>query len=98
VKVVIEEIAYADVDDIAAFYEKQRKGTASYFVRRFSECVLALQTTGGTHRKRQDYHFCMVKKFPVGVFYKVDEGIVRIRGVMDCRRSPRWIRSQLRDL
>lgn len=95
-KVVIEAAAYHDVDLVSSFYEEQESGVGSYFVQQFARTARRLEVTGGSHRLRGEFHFCLVEHFPVGIYYKVEDDEVRIRGVLDCRRSPNWISRQLK--
>ena len=94
-KVVIESAAYQDVDLVSDFYESQEPGVDAYFVQQFARTARSLATTGGIHAKKFDFHFCLVERFPVAMYYKVEEEEVRIRAVLDCRRDPRWISRQL---
>jgi hypothetical protein len=95
-KVVIEAAAYHDVDLVSDFYEEQESGVGAYFVQQFARTARSLQVTGGSHRRRGGFHLCLVERFPVGIYYKVEDDEVRIRGVLDCRRSPNWISRQLK--
>lgn len=95
-KVVIEAAAYQDVDLVSDFYEEQEPGVGAYFVQQFARTARSLEFTGGIHVKRNDFHFCLVERFPVAMYYKVEEGEVRIRAVLDCRRNPRWLNRQLK--
>jgi hypothetical protein len=95
-KVVIEAAAYHDVDLVSDFYEEQESGVGAYFVQQFARTARSLQMTGGSHHRRGEFHFCLVERFPVGIYYKVEDDEVRIRGVLDCRRSPKWISGQLK--
>ena len=95
-KVVLETGAVGDLDVISDFYEKQEAGVGAYFIQQFALTARALQWNGGSHRQRGGYHFCLVERFPVGIYYRVEEGEVRISGVLDCRRHPNWITHQLK--
>jgi len=35
------------------------------------------------------------KRFPFAVYYRVENAIVRVYAVLDCRRDPSWIRDRL---
>ena len=96
-RVRVEKGAHGDVADIAEFYDDQETGVGAYFARQFIAKAIELQDTGGTHGKRQTFHFCLVDRFPVGIYYKIQEDEVRVHAVTHCRRSPRWIRQQLKN-
>jgi hypothetical protein len=95
--VVIEAAAYSDVDAMSDFYDQQESGIGLYFVRQFAHTARDLEATGGIHVRRYGFHFCLIEHFPVALYYQVENKEVRIVAVLDCRRSPRWIRRQLRD-
>ena len=95
-KVVIEATAYDDVDLVSDFYERQEPGVGAYFIQQFAHTARSLNVTGGSHSLRRGFHFCLVERFPVAIYYKVEGDEVRIRGVLDCRRSPKWISRQLK--
>ena len=96
-RVVIEAAAYSDVDAVSDFYDQQEAGVGLYFVQQFARTARSLETTGGIHVRRHGFHFCLIERFPVALYYQVESDEVRIVAVLDCRRSPRWIRRQLRD-
>jgi hypothetical protein len=95
-KVAIEAAAYHDVDLVPDVYEEQQSVVGACFVKQFARTARSLQVTGGSHRRRGGFHLCLVERFPVGIYYKVEDDEVRIRGVLDCRRSPNWISRQLK--
>jgi hypothetical protein len=95
--VAIEAVAYSDVDAMSDFYDQQESGVGLYFVQQFACKARSLETTGGIHVQRHGFHFCLIERFPVALYYQVENNEVRIVAVLDCRRSPRWIRRQLKD-
>lgn len=94
--VKIENSAELDLLESYWFYEDQEIGAGDYFLKMIRHEILELARTGGVHRKRNGLHFCPSPRFPYGFYYRVDGEIVKVFAVLDCRRSPRWIRHQLK--
>jgi hypothetical protein len=93
-KLVIEDDAVNDADLIADFYDRAEYGTGAYFLSRMRETGLELLSTGIARSKRFGFFFCMVIRFPVAMYYRIDADI-RICAVLDCRLDPRTIREIL---
>jgi len=94
--VKIENSAEADLIEIYWFYEDHEAGAGEYFLTMIQPEIQELAVIGGVHRKRHGLHFCASRRFPHGFYYRVDGEIVKVFAVLDCRRDPHWIRSQLR--
>jgi len=94
--VKIENSAEWDMIEAHWFYEDQEIGAGDYFLRMIRLEILELARTGGVHRKRHGLHFCPSRCFPHGFYYRVDDEIVKVFAVLDSRRSPSWIRQQLK--
>ena len=41
------------------------------------------------------FHRALSKRFPFAIYYRVAGQEVQVYAVLDCRRSPAWIRSHL---
>jgi len=41
------------------------------------------------------FHRALSKRFPFGVYYLVEDAVIRIYAVLDLRRDPAWIRRRL---
>ena len=55
----------------------------------------ALILFAGIHPMEFGFHRALSKRFPFGVYYLVEDEIVRIYAVLDLRRDPAWIRRRL---
>lgn len=91
----IEDCAERDLVSGFWFYENPNPGMGDYFLIKIREEILELAGCGGVHRKRHGFHFCPSKRFPHGFYYQIASETVKVYAVLDCRRSPRWIRRQL---
>jgi hypothetical protein len=94
----IEILPEAQNDLVAGFrfYEAQGHGLGSYFRESILEDIDSLAIHGGIHAKVFEYHRSLSKRFPFAIYYRVETNVVRVRAILDCRRSPSWIRRRIR--
>ena len=79
------------------FYENSEPGLGNYFLTNPYSDIESLKVFGGIHRKAHgEFHRTISKRFPFAIYYTVNNDIVKIRSVLDCRRRPSWIRGHLR--
>ena len=86
-------------DDLLAgfqFYERQAPGLGRYFRDSLFEDIESLTVHGGVHAKLFGYHRSLSKRFPFAIYYRVEANVVRVFAILDCRRSPSWIRRRIR--
>lgn len=87
-------------EDLAAgfvFYEQQQPGLGRYFFRSLWTDIETLRTNAGIHRVLfGKYHRLLSPKFPYAIFYRIVGATVFIHAVIDCRRSPEWIKRRLK--
>jgi hypothetical protein len=96
VKLEILDQAVEDLIEGFHFYEDQQPGLGSYFLTNLFGDIESLRLYGGVHRQAyRSYHRLLSKRFPFAVFYKVEQEIVFVHAVVDCRRDPAWIRKRL---
>jgi hypothetical protein len=57
----------------------------------------SLALYGGMHRQTGGYFVMLSKRFPYAIYYKVEAEVAVVWRVLDCRRDPRWIRTQLKN-
>jgi hypothetical protein len=97
VKIKILKSAYQDLISGFYFYEKQGKGLGTYFLDTLFSDIDSLQVYAGIHSIHFDkYHRLLSKRFPFAIYYRVEEDMVYIHAVLDCRRNPAWIRKKLK--
>lgn len=86
--------------DLAAgywFYEEQESGLGAYFLRRIYEDLELLADHAGIHRQTASgFHKMIARRFPYAIFYRIRGGTVEVLAILDGRRSPEWIRQQLK--
>ena len=95
-KIVIQSSALADLAEGYDFYERNETGLGSYFLDSLYSDIDSLQLYAGIHLIQFDkYHRLLAKRFPHGIYYRVEEQTVLVRAVLDLRRDPKWIKRRL---
>jgi hypothetical protein len=96
IQIRISEDAFDDLNQGFLFYEMQSFGLGDYFTSCLRADIEGLKITAGVHPiVYQDYHRCLSRTFPYGIFYSCDNDIVTIWAVLDLRRDPQWIAERL---
>lgn len=98
-KLRILDAASLDLIDGYRFYEKQQAGLGDYFLNSLYSDIDSLQLSAGMHTVFfGHYHRALSKRFPFAIYYKPIGQEVLIHAVLDCRRSPAWIREYVTKL
>ena len=93
----ILDLAKNDLIEGYHFYESKEGGLGDYFLVNLYSDIESLKLFGGIHRKVYcGFHRALSKRFPFAIYYTVEENIIRIKAVVDCRRNPSWIRKHVR--
>ena len=96
-RVKILPSALNDLADGRSFYQKQNPGVGDYFLDSLFSDIDSLALYGGIHRRASDYFVLLAKRFPYAIYYKMEADVAIVWRVLDCRRDPRWIRTQLKN-
>lgn len=95
-KISLLASASRDLIDGYRFYEKQVKGLGEYFIDSLYADIDSLMISAGIHAMCfGKYHRLLSKHFPFAIYYRVEENLVKVYAVLDCRRSPAWARKKL---
>ena len=94
-RVKLLDAAEKDIEEGYRFYEKQAPGLGAYFLDSLFSDIDSLAYYGGIHQIIFGHHRLLSKRFPFAVYYQVDENIVLVKAVLDCRRKPSWMRGKL---
>ena len=95
-KIEILASASRDLIDGYHFYEKQTGGLGNYFLDSLYSDIDSLMINAGVHAVFfGKYHRLLSKRFPFAVYYRTRDQAVKVYAVLDCRRSPVWIREKL---
>ncbi|CAG1020662.1 hypothetical protein DOJK_00496 [Patescibacteria group bacterium] len=96
-KIKILASASQDLIDGYWFYEKQAEGLGLYFLDSLFSDIDSLIINAGIHPLYfGKYHRMLSKRFPFAVYYRVENKIALVYGVLGCRRSPAWIKKKLK--
>jgi len=94
-KIKILEEAEQDLINGFRFYEAQNFGLGQYFLDSLFSDIDSLQLFADIHPWYFGYQRLLSKRFPFAIYYQVDNDIVRIRAVLDCRQDPKKIQDRL---
>jgi plasmid stabilization system protein ParE len=95
-KLRILDSALVDLDRGRRFYELQGEGLGAYFLDSLFAEIESLMLYAGVHRKVFGFHRLIARRFPYGVYYRVEDGgVAVVWRVLDLRRSPAVVRKAL---
>lgn len=80
------------------FYEAQSLGIGLYFLDCLRTDINTLALHAGIHEQSEGFYRMLARRFPFAVYYLIAESRIEIYAVLDCRRDPTWISSQLAKL
>ena len=95
-KVTVLQSAEDHLAEGVGFYEQQSDGLGVDFLHALLADIAALARYGGIHSRCFGFHRSVADRFPFAVYYRLDGEEVKVHAVLDCRRSPAWIRRRLR--
>jgi len=96
VRIEILGEAQEDLIEGFRFYETRETGVGSYFLDCLFSDIDSLLLFAGIHQIVYGYHRYLSKRFPFAIYYDVEGELIRVHAILDCRRSPSWIRKRLR--
>ncbi|MDC7218889.1 MAG: hypothetical protein PQJ59_03050 [Spirochaetales bacterium] len=91
----ITKSAWSDLDIGYEYYEEKSKGLGRYFSDTIFSEIDSLQIYAGIHIKIQNHYRFLVKKFPFAIYYTIENDIVFIDAILDCRLNPASIDERL---
>ena len=94
-RIEILDRAKQDFLDGFRFYEEQSEGVGRYFVDSLMADIESLQLYAGVHAKQLGYYRMRARRFPFAIYYRLEEEVIQVHAVLDCRRNPAWIRKRL---
>jgi hypothetical protein len=95
VSIRILSCAEDDLVEGFRFYESFACGVGSEFIDSIYAEIDTLEFEAGIHRQVFGYHRMLSKRFPFGVFYKLESPWISVYAVLDLRRDPTWIQAAL---
>lgn len=96
-RIEILDEAQEDLIQGFRFYEAQEAGLGSYFLDSLFSDIDSLLVFAGIHPVTYGYYRSLSNRFPFAIYYSMDRELVRVVAVLDCRRSPTWISTRLKE-
>lgn len=93
--VVVLEDAAADLEAGRLFYDSLEPGVGEYFIESLLSDFDSLVLYAGVHSLHFGFHRMLSKRFPFGIYYELEGDTALIYAILDMRRDPLWIRSEL---
>jgi plasmid stabilization system protein ParE len=95
-RIRILDSALEDLDRGREFYERQGEGLGAYFLDSLFSEIDSLVLYAGIHRMVFGCHRLLARRFPYGVYYRIEDGaVVVVWRVLDLRQSPSRTRRAL---
>lgn len=95
--VVVLEDAAADTEAGRWFYDSREPGVGDYFESAILTDLESLALYAGIHPRYCGFHRALSKRFPVAIYYLVEDDTAFVYAILDMRRNPAWIHQQLSD-
>ena len=94
-KIRILESAVADLVTGRDFYDLQEAGVGDYFLDSLFSDIDSLVLYAGIHRQVFGFHRLLSKRFPYAIYYRVENDMILVFRILDCRRDPQRLRRLL---
>jgi plasmid stabilization system protein ParE len=94
--VIVLASAADDLDRARRFYETQSVGLGEHCVDSVLRALEALVQVSGIHSRHHGYYRMINKTFHLGIYYRELGDDTLVVAVLDLRRDPNWITTQLR--
>ena len=89
-QIVIRAAAAADIEDAFIWYEEQRSGLGSDFLKTVDDALVAIQRAPHLHPvTHRDTRRALLRRFPYGIYYRIYEDLLVVVACMHGRRNPR---------
>ncbi len=96
-RIQILNSANQDLIEGFRFYEKQAEGLGVYFLDTLFSDIDSLIIYAGIHPLFfEKYHRLLSKRFPFAVYYRIEDDLILVYAVLDCRQNPAWVRKKLK--
>jgi plasmid stabilization system protein ParE len=95
-RIKILESATQDLIHGFKFYERQGIDLGSYFMDSLFSDIDSLLISAGIHSIHFRKYRLLSKRFPFAIYYTIQDDIVLIYAVLDCRQNPRRASQKLK--
>lgn len=87
-KIKILASAVADLGAGRDFYDRQEIGIGDYFQDSLFSDIDSLVLYAGIHRQVLGYYRMLSKRFPFAIYYRLEDSMILVFRVLDCRSNP----------
>jgi hypothetical protein len=94
-KVVVLAEAASDIEQARDFYDMLEPGIGDYCADSLLADIESLVLYHGIHSKHIGLHRMLAARFPFGIYYRETKEETQVVAVLDLRRDPNWIRTEL---
>ncbi len=89
-QIIIRPEAEADIQDAFLWYEQQRNGLGNDFLLCVEEALSMIRRTPEMYpRVHKNVYRSLIRRFPYGVFYIIEEDRIVILAVFHAKRNPK---------
>ncbi|HTR42612.1 MAG TPA: type II toxin-antitoxin system RelE/ParE family toxin [Pseudomonadales bacterium] len=93
--VVVLVEAAEDIEQASDFYDAQEAGIGNYCADSLLADIESLALYHGIHSRHFGFYRMLAERFPFGIYYRETKNETQVVAVLDLRRDPNWIRSEL---
>ena len=86
--VVVLEDAASDIEEAKLFYQARGEALGDYFEDSVLSDLDSLILYAGVHSEQFGFHRALMKRFPYGIYYLVEDDTAFVYAVLDLRRDP----------
>lgn len=94
-RIKVSDDAERDMESGWRFYEKQATGVGEYFLDTVHAEIDSLILYAGIHRIVHGMHRLLVQRFPFAIYYELQDDLVSVWAVFDCRSDPAKMRRKI---
>ena len=94
-KVVVLDEAAEDIEQARDFYDIQELGIGDYCADTLLADIESLVLYNGIHSKYLGLYRMLAERFPFGIYCRETKTETQVVAVLDLRRDPNWLRSEL---
>jgi toxin ParE1/3/4 len=81
--------ALSEYREAVQYYTEQRIEVAQAFINTIEDAIYRIREFPNRYAViEEDVHRCMVRRFPYGVLYTIEQDYILILAVMHCSREP----------
>ena len=88
--------ARPDLEMGGDFYESQSLGLGRYFLESLTADIDSLRLNAGIPQWDRGRHRMLAIRFPFAIYYDLNQDVVEIYAVLDCRQKPSKISNRLK--